>query len=146
MRRCYLEGEPDVVLLHDSARGLTLGLDEVLPHLKGAGAIRSLAKIGELIILSNYMAHGEISLSRKQIDILRDCAFEWLITEQKTAPQAHAMYILFWIGITQPWIHEELKAIIIKNMPHGSAGYIARGRNTLKGIESYNKSKNMGKI
>lgn len=65
---------------------------------------------------------------------MTECCFNWLITEQKVACQVPAMTCLALLGMESNWIHEELKQILIKNIPNKSAGYKARARKVLKEI------------
>ncbi len=111
-----------------------------LPHATGDGALRSVGFICELLCIEHYKKKNEVlgnSLTRKHKLIMTDCAFDWMITNQKVACQARAMTALYFLGTEQNWIHPELVQIIRQNMHQGSAGYKARGKNTLDLIKKF---------
>ena len=70
---------------------------------------------------------------------MTECCFDWLITDKKIACQARAMTALFHLGTEFEWIHPELQQIIEQNIHLGSAGYKARGKNTIKQIVTFQK-------
>ncbi len=108
---------------------------EQLPHINNDSALRSSAKICEMLCYENYMLKftnfGNI-LSKEEQKIMTECCFNWLITDQKVACQAPAMTCLHYLGNDFEWIHPELKVILIKNIPNQSAGYKARANKILK--------------
>lgn len=118
---------------------------ETIPFLKTHGAKRSFAKMAELLSFYHFTQKSKI-FSQQHKKQLTEHAFDWLINDNKTATQAHAMTILLLLGMEAEWIHTELKALINKDMHHKSAGFQARGRNTLRSIDQFYKSKNSIKI
>ena len=66
------------------------------------------------------------------LEAIATACFDWLISEQKVAPQAYAMTSLYYLGQRFPWIHEELKQVLEQNYADGSAGYQARARKVLQ--------------
>lgn len=106
-----------------------------LPNINNHSALRSSAKICEILCYENYINkyrnYGKI-LSKEERKIMAECCFNWLITDQKVACQATAMTCLRYLGSDFKWIHPELKLILIKNMADQSAGYKARAKKILK--------------
>lgn len=110
---------------------------EQLPYIKNDSALRSSAKICEMLCHYHYMkVFGIFStiLNKEEKQSITECCFDWLITNQKVACQVHAMLSLYYLGFGEDWIHPALKNILIENIPHQSAGYRARARNILKDI------------
>ena len=76
-------------------------------------------------------------VDQKHKEIITECCFDWLITNQKVACQAFSMHTLFLIGTEIEWIHHELKTILEQNIYNKSAGYKAQGRQILDKIQKY---------
>jgi hypothetical protein len=105
-----------------------------LPEIKNDSALRSCAKICETLCHDHYMKRYGIFtyiLSDENKEIITECCFDWLITDQKVACQAHAMLSLYYLGTEIKWIHPELKTILQDNIYHQSAGYKARAKRIL---------------
>lgn len=112
-------------------------LDEMIAMAQEArfdGVIRPLAKIFEVVMIAHYKQPEEFPLKKNQKDKITHICFDWMITEQKIAPQAHAMQTLYLLGKEFAWIHPELKEILERNFFHGSAGYKARARKIINKI------------
>lgn len=110
---------------------------EQLPNISNDSALRSSAKICEMLCYEHYILKYKYFrniLSKNERKIMTECCFNWLITDQKVASQAPAMTCLHYLGADFEWIHPELKLILIKNIPNKSAGYKARAKNILKYI------------
>lgn len=112
---------------------------EQLPNIKNDSALRSCAKICEMLCYHHYMrryTYFRDILSENQRKIMTDCCFDWLITDQKVACQAPAMSALYYLGKDKfaKWIYPELKNILTEDAPNKSAGYQARARKILKRI------------
>ncbi|MBT0608196.1 hypothetical protein [Aequorivita echinoideorum] len=108
---------------------------ERLPKIKNDSALRSCAKICELLCHYHYMKTLDIFssiLSKEERKIITECSFDWLITDQKTACQAPAMQCLYYLSWDYDWIKPELKNILMENMANGTPGYQARARKILK--------------
>ncbi len=102
-------------------------------------AVRPMAKIFELLTLGYYHKKStEIRkyLTREHREKITEICFDWLITDQKVAAQAHSMTSLYLLGTEFDWIHPELKMILENNYNKGSAGYKVRSRGILKNIGS----------
>lgn len=110
---------------------------EQLPNITNDSALRSSAKICEILCYENYILkytnYGKI-LSKEERKIMAECCFNWLITDQKVACQASAMTCLRYLGSDFKWIYPELKLILLKNMANQSAGYKARAKQILKNL------------
>ncbi len=133
----YLE-QPDLLLPH-----LDLFFEK-LPTITRDQILRPLAHICELIAILYYKKKEEnigSYFSEAHKKIMVECCFDWLITNKKIACQARAMTALFYLGTEFEWIHPELKQIIEQNIHVGSAGYKARGKNTIKQIAIFQKKK-----
>lgn len=66
---------------------------------------------------------------------LQHC-FELLLDpQQPVSIQVHAMQTVFNISKNEPDLLRELREVIEAGMPHGTAGYKARGRHILKAID-----------
>lgn len=110
---------------------------ESLPNTKGHGALRAVALICELLCIEHYKKKSKVlgnAFTERHKKIMTECAFDWMITNQKVACQARAMTALYFLGTEQDWIHPELKTILETNIHQGSAGYKARGRSVLDQI------------
>lgn len=112
---------------------------EKLPTIKNDSALRSCAKICEMLCHYHFMKGFGIFyevLNKNERKIITECCFDWLITDQKVACQAPAMQCLYYLGWDndKKWVYPELKNILIENAPHKSAGYQARARKILKRI------------
>lgn len=133
----YLE-QPELLLSH---------LDfffEKLSNINRDQTLRPLAHICKMITISYYKKEEEKIVSyfsEVHKKIMIECCFDWLITDKKVACQARAMTALFYLGTEFDWIHPELQQIIEQNIHLGSAGYKARGKNTIKQITAFQKKK-----
>ena len=133
----YLE-QPDLLLPH-----LDLFFEK-LPTVSRNQTLRPLAHICEIIAISYYKKEEKkiVSyLSEAHKKIMTECCFDWLITDKKIACQARAMTALYYLGTEFNWIHPELQQIIEQNIHAGSAGYKARGKNTIKQINTFQKKR-----
>lgn len=98
------------------------------------GAVRSLAKISQLLIEKN---NRQAFLTETQKELFIETAFDWMISTHKVAIKAYSMRNLFLLGKETDWVHDELKIIIQDNISKESAAYKSRGRITLDQIEKY---------
>ncbi len=101
-------------------------------------AVRPVAKICEYIIEAYY---GKIDHPVKSIlntehkERIVELCFDYLITDQKVAPKAYSMGILFLLGQEIKWVHPELITILEQHYSTGSAGFKARARHVLKKLK-----------
>lgn len=126
------------VVLREKLELLLPHLDYFCKHLGKAkldGSIRSLAKICEMLVLecikskepSQFAEVGDANL-----EAIATACFDWLISDQKVAPQAYSMTSLYYLGKKFSWIHDELRQLLEQNYGTGSAAYQARARMILK--------------
>ena len=78
------------------------------------------------------------ALTMKHKEIMTECGFDWLITNQKVACEAYSIHALYLLGTEIDWIHPELKTIIEQNIHQKSAGYKSQGRKILEKIKKHN--------
>lgn len=114
-----------------------------LGSVKKDQSLRPMAHICELLAIRYFKKRDSelkklLDGSHKQI--MTECAFDWLITDQKVACQIRAMTSLFYLGTEFNWIHPELVEIIQEGMHEGSAGYKAHGRKTLEQIRKFREN------
>jgi hypothetical protein len=107
-----------------------------LKKLTNESAIRPLAKITQLLLLSHYSkSESVILLTENQLQNCIEINFDWLITETKVATKAYAMRNLYILGKQFHWIHPELKIILEKDYNNHSAAYKAVARELLKKLK-----------
>lgn len=126
-------------------------IEEILPyidvftknikHVYFDSVIRPCAKICEHLAKAYTHKKDNIvktTLNPKHIERIVETGFDWLITEQKIAVKAYTMTTLYCFGLSQDWIHPELKHIISTKVVHQSKGCEARGRHILDLIAKNN--------
>jgi hypothetical protein len=124
-------------------------LNAILPHIDRITeemhrvhldpAVRPIAKICEYLIEAYYHKNpNQIKKRLKPIHKERIIAlsFDYLITDQKIAPKAYCMNILYLLGQDYDWIHPELIMILERDFHAGSAGFKARARRLLKKLKN----------
>lgn len=102
-------------------------------------AVRPVAKICEYLIETYYSKNNQDIrkfLKEEHIKRIIDLCFDYMITDQKIAPQAYSMNVLYLLGQDHDWIHPELVQILERGYPKGSSGYKARARCLLKKIKN----------
>ena len=120
-------------------------LELLLPHLdlfcqklgevKLDSSIRPLAKICEMLVLACLKPKDPgkyAGISDENLEAIATACFDWLISEQKVAPQAYSMTSLYYLGKKFNWIHGELRQVLEQNYGTGSAAYQARARMILR--------------
>ena len=75
---------------------------------------------------------GNSFLTEKQLQLITERCFDWLITDAKVATKAYAMRALFEAGKLQDWIYPQLTAILEKDFAVHSAAYQAAAKELLK--------------
>ncbi len=111
---------------------------ERLSTVEGDGSVRPLAHIGEVIVLKNYKSKSSVLqkiFQKRHKEQLTEVCFDWLISDQKVACQARAMLCLYFLGTEIDWIHPELRSILERSIPTGSAGYKNRGGKILEWLQ-----------
>ena len=109
-------------------------LSKNLQKVHFGGAVRSMAKIIQILILKNDKKR---LLDKNQENLFTEIAFDWLISKHKVAIKAYTMQILFLLGKKYKWIHPELKSILLENTHKYSSAYKARARITIAQIDKY---------
>ncbi|APU08861.1 adenylosuccinate lyase [Cellulophaga lytica] len=100
-------------------------------------SIRPCAKICEILMLQYFSKQKnqvQKNLKEKHLELITTVCFDWLIGNHKVATQAYSMTSLYALGKKYAWIHPELRSILEKNYPYGTAAYKARARLTLDKI------------
>jgi hypothetical protein len=113
----------------------------MLPTVKLDQIARPMAHICERLCVRYYKkqdAELEEFFKEDHKKILTECAFDWLITDQKVACQVRAMTCLYYLGTEFDWIHPELEQILRERIHLGSAGYKSRAGKTLEQITKFN--------
>ena len=111
---------------------------ENLKNYTNHSAIRSISKI--CMFLAKYhiknLKSNEIILSEKQIQLIVEKCFDWIIDEnEKVASKAYAIRTLFEFGKIQDWIYPELKRILSDDYIKHSYAYKAVAKEILKKIK-----------
>lgn len=111
---------------------------ESLKKYTNHSAIRSISKIN--MFLAKYHVknekNGVVILSEKQIQIIAENCFDWIIDENgKVAAKAYAIRTLFELGKILDWIYPELEHILTGDYIKHTAAYKAVAREILKKIK-----------
>lgn len=112
-------------------------LFEKLPFFVHDGAVRSVSKICMFAVMHHLreLPSGTILLSEKQLKVIVETCFDWLIGDTKVASKVYAMRVLFEIGKLQPWIYPELSGILELGFSVHSAAYRTAAKELLKKME-----------
>jgi hypothetical protein len=105
-------------------------LDEfchALPHYTIEKAIRPSAKICYQLVTNK-----KIQLTPSQEEAIIETCLDRLINQVKVAPAAFSMRALFVLGKKQPWIHDELRLLLSKDLDHPTPGYRFAVKDLLK--------------
>lgn len=103
-----------------------------LKLLKNDSAIRCVSRLIHFLVLDN---NEKKYLSEINIEKITTACFDWLISDIRVAPKAHAIYTLFELGKNQTWIHSELKQVLEHYTSSESVGYKSVARKILKKIK-----------
>lgn len=107
-----------------------------LPEYRHEGALRSISKICMFAAKhhSKKAKHNLPFLDDKQIILITESCFDWLINDSRTATKAYAMRALYETGKQVDWIYPELREILSKDFPHHSPAYQAAAKELLRKI------------
>ena len=100
---------------------------EKLPQIKDESMRRALSKV-----LYYYVKNKKTALTDRQIDRIITQAFDWLIEPAQVATLNFALKLLQHFQDHAPWVQEEVKAIVVQQLPTASPGYKAAAREILK--------------
>lgn len=106
-----------------------------LPKFKFDATVRPVAKITRLLIKACFdkkPSPVKDHLTEIHLEKLTGINFDWLISDEKVAVKAYAIYSLYDLGKKWDWIYPELRMILEQNMHEHSAAYKAAAGNTLK--------------
>ena len=118
-------------LLYPFLDDFTRGLNRVAVE----PAIRSLAKVCEMLLTSHYDFRDKTDkppLTRAHKEAMTAACFDWLIGAKKVAPKAYSMHSLLLLGTEIGWVHPQLKGILEQHYADGSPAYQARARQVLR--------------
>ena len=116
-------------------------LDRITEHMHTVhldSAVRPIAKICEYLIEAYYHKnsnHTKDYLNALHKERIIELSFDYMITDQKIAPKAYCMNILYLLGKDYDWIHPELVLILERDIHMQSSGFKARARHILKKIK-----------
>jgi len=106
-----------------------------LAKLKNDSALRPIAKICQWIAYEYVYKKNKSftnSLTNKQINLIIESSFDWMIGEYRVATKVYTMDTLYYFGCLNlndlSWVHSELKNIILQHIHLGSAGYQSHGK------------------
>ena len=103
-----------------------------LGNLKDESAIRPIAKVCQLLVVSNFKNPATIQLSENHLQQITEACFDWLINDTKVASKVYSMRTLFILGKHSDWIYTELRIILEKDSRLHSAAYKVGAREILK--------------
>lgn len=109
-----------------------------LPNVHLDSSVRPMANICEKICERYYKKFDPAlreALSNEHKQIMTECCFDWLITQQKVACHVRAMTCLELLGTESHWIHSELIQILEREIHNGSAGYKSRAGKILRRLK-----------
>ncbi len=108
---------------------------ENIPKIHKNQAVRPMAKICEILLIDFYSQKQKKTIPllflKKHRNQLVEICFDWLITEQKVACKAYAMQCLYLLGKEFPWVHPELKILLLKDFASQQPAFKARARHIL---------------
>ncbi|MCX2680706.1 adenylosuccinate lyase [Galbibacter sp. EGI 63066] len=123
-------------------------LEIIIPHLNHFTknihhvhldpAVRPVAKICECLAEAYYKNNKnpiKQNLKSAHIDHIIEFCLDCLINDEKVAPKAHSMTVLFLFGRDYNWIHPELILILERDFYRQSAAFKARARRILKKLK-----------
>ncbi len=111
-----------------------------LPNETDHSRLRALSFICELIAIAYYKNKDKVlgnAFTHSHKEVMTECCFDWMITQQKVACKVRAMTALSHLGTEFPWILDELEPMIKENIPDSSAGFQSRGKKVLNQIAKF---------
>jgi hypothetical protein len=105
---------------------------DALPIWTNNSALRSIAKI--CMFCTQQLKKQPDFLSEQQIIQITDACFQWLISEEKVAVKAYAIYALYETGKRLDWVYTELTPVLQHGFPDHSPAYKAAARQILARI------------
>lgn len=111
---------------------------ETLPEKQDDSSLRSIAKIGSIILSNPILKKAFNQLDRKIQLHMVDCNFIWFTEAYRVAVKVHAMENLSQLCHLEDWIKPNLIELIELNYQSQSAAYQARARMVLKRLKKFN--------
>ena len=107
-------------------------------------AVRPVAKICELITIA-YTNKEDNNIKTVLTEthkerIIENC-FDCMINDEKVAPKAYSMSVLFLLGKDYDWVYPELARILEDDFSKQTAAFKARARHILKRIKKHQSLK-----
>ena len=102
-------------------------------------ATRPVAKICEFLAKAYYSKEPnplKKMLSAQHRERIIECAFDWMINDEKVAVKAYSMSTLYLFGKDYHRIHPELSQILEQDYPNQSCAFQARAKHILKNIKN----------
>jgi hypothetical protein len=123
-------------------------LSLLLPHLDSFSqnlhrvhldpAVRPVAKVCEYLALGYYASEDtavKSALTTEHKERIVEVCFDWLINDERVAPKAYAMQVLYLFGSDYDWVFPELRMILERDFQLQSSGFKARAKYILKGLK-----------
>ena len=98
--------------------------------LNNDSAIRSISRFLMLLCRKKIQF-----LTLDQVSVIIETNFDWLIGTYRVAVKHHAIYTLYELGKKQPWVHNELKLILIQDASQHSIVYQVLAKKILQLIQ-----------
>ena len=105
-----------------------------LGTLKSESCIRPLAHVCEMVCEAYFKKKDPTfvkNITDDQLEAMLTCCFDWLISPMNMAPKVFSMTSLYYLGLKFPWVHPELKQVLLDTYPSGTTGYQNRAKKTL---------------
>ena len=124
-------------------------LEAIIPHLDRFtenintvhldSAVRPVAKVCEYLVTAYYSKADnaiKTALNSTHKEKIIESCFDWMINDEKIAPKAYSMNVLYLLGKDTDWVHPELVMILERDYQIQSSGFKARARHILKKIKA----------
>jgi len=124
-------------------------LEYLLPHidlfiegssaLKTESCMRPMAHVMELLNEAYFHKRDtrySNAISPNHQEQMITICFDWLIGNHKVATKVFAMTSLYLLGEKHDWVRPELKSIIERQIPQGTAGFRSRGGKILANLKN----------
>lgn len=100
-----------------------------LPHWANDSALRSVSKI--CMFCAKRLKQTPDFLSEKQILQITEACFQWVISDEKVAAKAYAIFTLYETGKKLDWVYPELIPVLQHGFPDHSPAYQSVARKVL---------------
>ena len=107
---------------------------EGLGTLKTESCIRPMAGVCEMVCEAYFKKKDPAfvkNITDDQLETMLTCCFDWLISPMNMAPKVFSMTSLYYLGLKFPWVHPELKQVLLDTYPSGTTCYQNRAKKTL---------------